>query len=156
MIYFDLDGVIRDLHSCVEPKQKFLEWNSPIKGRNFLEYFDENLHLLVESRPTEYYEEIILWNDSIPIITSQPYGWRENTLIWIEKYLPKATVIFDSEKLHLLKEGDYIVEDYPNYNDYSKVILIDRPYNRCVRNPLLRIKKPIELRRFLNDTFISE
>ncbi len=149
MIYFDLDGVIRDLHSSVRPRQVFREWGSTINGKDFIGYFDENLHLLLESAPTKYYSEIINWNESITIITSQPERWRSHTTEWINSYLPKAQIIFDSEKLHLLGKDDFIVEDYPNYDDYSQIILIDRPYNRCVKSPFLRVKQPSQLRKFL-------
>lgn len=47
------------------------------------------------------------------------------------------------------KEGDLLVEDYPFFNDYSKIILIDYPYNRNVTGEVARVKNPDELRALL-------
>ncbi len=149
MIYFDLDGVIRNLTSTVTPSIEFNFWSKPINGKSFTEYFDENLHFLLEAPPTEYYSVISNYSRNLTIITSQPENWQEYTSLWIKAYLPNATIIFDSEKLHLLSENDLIVEDYPLYEDYSQVILIDKPYNQDVKNPLIRIKNPKQLQEFL-------
>ena len=45
--------------------------------------------------------------------------------------------------------GGLLVEDYPFFNDYSKIILIDYPYNRNVTGEVARVKNPDELRALL-------
>lgn len=150
MTYFDLDGVIRDLTGTVFPPMEFKDWATPIYGQDLISYFDERLHLLVEAPPTEY-APIIFKVKDLHIITSQPQQWQENTTKWITSWRPDAKIIFASKKLHLLKDKDMIVEDYPKFDNYSQVVLIDHLYNRCVERPLIRITHPDQLEEFLEE-----
>jgi hypothetical protein len=54
-------------------------------------------------------------------------------------------VIFDPVKLPLLKVNDLLIEDYPFFNDYSQVLVIDRLYNRDIKLQHKRIKSPSQL-----------
>jgi len=149
MIYFDLDGVIRDL--CGITNQEFPTWCSDIQGMNFIEYFDKNLHLLLEAPPTEYYTVINNYSKDIVIMTSQPENWRQNTIKWIDAYFSNRDIkiIFDDKKLHFLAERDFLVEDYPYFENYSQIVLVKRPYNKDVKGAYLEISCPEELEKFL-------
>lgn len=152
MIHFDLDGVIRDLCKSTLGKQP-TSWFQKIDGKDICQIIEENLDVLVNSKPTEYYESIVKLK-KISIITAQPIHWREKTKNWILDHFKYndiyLTFVEDGKKkLELLGENDIIVEDFPLFDDYSKVCLIDRPYNREVKGEVLRIYKPEELQKFI-------
>jgi len=148
-IYFDLDGVIRDLVKAIGYNPQ--TWDDPLPdGRSLYQFFDDNPDALLSAPPTEYYG--VIRDREIVIFTCQPERWIKNTLAWITIYLPKATpVIFQKpeDKLKLL--NGYLVEDYPNFSDYSKVILIDKPYNSHIENCYARVWTPDGLRDILRE-----
>jgi hypothetical protein len=148
-LYWDLDGVLRNLHSSItgwDPQY----WDHPLpNGQNIFEYFRDNPHHLVYAEPTEYYKIV---PKDITIITCQPEEWRPYTSKWITVYFPQALVIYvdkSEQKLEYLKEGDLLIEDYPLFDNYKQVVLISRAYNKEVNNCYLRINTPNELKDFL-------
>ncbi len=153
MIYFDLDGVIRDL-CTITNNGNYDTWDKPIDGLSFSEFFNQNLHLLLKAPATEYFSVIANYPGEIKIITVQPEPWRPNCIEWVNAYLGNRNpeIIFENDKLQLLSENDLLVEDYPLYEDYSQIILIDRPYNWDVKDPVARVKTPMQLWRILNGT----
>lgn len=158
-ILFDLDGVIRSLYKYYtgyEPSS----WYESIDGMSLIDVVNKDKIGLMKAEPTEYYSVIKEYSDKLSnshscwpiIITAQPESWRPATGLWINKHLPNAfTVYVDSanEKIdYVLNSYDtVIVEDYPMFGRgfYRNVVLIDRPYNRCVNNQLCRINSPEEL-----------
>ncbi len=153
MIYFDFDGVIRDL--CTAIGQPFDSWDTLIDGKTFVDYIDDNLHLLLDAPPTEYYSVINNYSKDIVIMTCQPELWRPSYEKWIDAYFSNRNVktIFVeniSDKMRLLQKEDFLVDDYPRFNDYSQVILIKRVYNRFVKGAYMETKYPEELQKFLD------
>jgi hypothetical protein len=143
MIFFDLDGVLRDL--CKAASINPTEWDCTIDGRSFIDYFSDNLHLLAEAPTTEYYNPLRMYfGEDLFIMTSQEDRWKKPTVSWLRKHLPKSPIAFIHDKLRFLRESDWLVEDNPNLVDYSKIILVDRPYNQGVDAPC-RVKNPDEL-----------
>lgn len=149
-VYFDLDGVIRDLAGHVfsdDPDS----WDTPIKGMSFYDYVDKNPSTLVDSPKTKYCEVISKFSPHI--VTCQPAHWRTYTLKWIAENIPTLSAVtfvkHPDEKFKMISKSDWIVEDYPNFKDYSRVILIDHKYNRAA-NAVIRIKDPVDLLRLLN------
>jgi hypothetical protein len=146
-IFFDLDGVIRNI--CGIDRENWQNWDDLIDGQTVVEYINADLKLLYTAPVTKYYPLI----ESFPfvhIITCQPEHWRPYTMCWIQEHFEKNRFDVDfvlnaSEKLSMLKEGDRIVEDYPLFDDYSKVILIDYPYNRNVTGAV-RVRNVDELK----------
>ena len=141
MIYFDLDGVIRDISVVLfggDPK----EWGSKVKsGENVFDFINNNLNVLVEAPVTDFYR---FRDYKIECILScQPVRWRFYTNQWIDKFCPGVDVVRyvrkPEDKLSILKNGDFLVEDYPFFSDYSKIILVRRPYNMCVVNPFAEV-----------------
>jgi len=152
-IKFDLDGIIRDL--CLYIGGGFPDnWHDPLpNGVKLMEHIKADLSLLFSAPTTEYYP-VIRELQRVDIITCQPESWRPYTMAWITKHFnffsTDVQFVNDAEeKLALLKEGDLLVEDYPFFNDYSKIILIDYPYNRNVTGEVARVKNPDELRALL-------
>lgn len=152
MIFYDLDGVIRDLCTPIWGRQAH-EWNEKKDGMGLIEYVYQDLDILREAPPTEYYQTIFA-QPSVRILTCQPIEWRNPTREWLEKYfgahcdVEAIFVSAPSEKLARLKPSDVLVEDYPFFEDYSQIALIDRPYNQNVKAPI-RIRNSRDLGEFL-------
>lgn len=152
-IYFDLDGVIRDLSGYVgggEPDN----WQDPMpNGRRLMEYVEANLECLYECPATKYYY-IIRRLPFVRILTCQPEAWRSYTVCWIQEHFEWGRYDIDfvdhaDEKLKMLLPGDILIEDYPMFKDYSQIALIDYQYNRNVEGEIIRIREPEELDAFL-------
>lgn len=148
-IYFDLDGVTRSLLK----EQNRENWDDEINGLSVDDYVNQNLNVLVDALPTEYYD-VIKEYSPISFITCQKKLWIPYTEKWLNKYFEKFSVIYTStstEKFKYLSKLDYIVEDHPKLDGYyDKVILIDRPYNQHV-NCKKRVRKPEELKYYLEN-----
>lgn len=152
MIHFDLDGVIRNLGSLERKNTPC--WKIKIDGEDFCEYINNNLHILKESPPTEYYKTIHSSSDSFSIITRQDWHWRPYTIEWMHKHFSDKKFKLNfvgsfEEKMSFLKEEDFIVEDFPYFKDYSKIVLIGWPYNENVKGEHIRITNPKQLEDFL-------
>src|SRR5574343_156371 len=144
---FDLDGVIRHLIGSVHKDWMPKTWDEPLpNGYDFCRYIDRHLDFLATCPPTLYYD-VIRRLPHIEIVTHQPEKWKQNTIQWIEKHFEtqRVTIHFVNspmEKMQFLTNGHKIVEDYPYFKDYSRVVLIDWPCNRNVVNPFMRNSDP--------------
>lgn len=154
-LLWDLDGVIRDLHSMIKDWNPQY-WDDPLPtGESIFDYFKKNPNHLTYAEPTEYYKII---PKEITIITCQPEEWRQYTAKWLKVYCPKANIIYvdkPEDKFVYLKKDDLIIEDYPKFKDYSQVVLIDRSWNQEVENPYKRIFYPEQLKQFI-EVFYNE
>ena len=151
MIYFDLDGVLRDL--CGLHSGPAIEWSAKIKGRSLKEHLEKYPEDLLASKKTKFFD-LISARENISIISHQPMFWRSWTDRWLARHFGRReiTVIYVPSggdcKLEYLKPGDWLVEDYPMFSDYSRIALIDYPYNRHVKAPV-RISRKVDLHAFL-------
>lgn len=151
MLYWDVDGVVRDLTG------QFMDepcdyWDKTSSGDTVIGTIDKNLQLLVNAKPTIYYD-IAKKVPNISFITSQKESWRTYTTEWINKYFKEhGDIIYvndPAEKLSYLNKKDYLVEDYPFFSNYSQIILIDRKCNSNVVGCYERIKNSIQLENTL-------
>jgi hypothetical protein len=138
-IFFDLDGVLRDLSKGMgfEPQT----WNEkhPETGQTVMEILNGDLTILRDAPPMSYLSRILEMSElrKIKIATVQDLPWRPYTEEWIRKYIPNAEIIWfvnGEDKLEFCT-GEckgILVEDSPNLSDYTNVILIDHPYNRNI------------------------
>lgn len=146
-IFWDLDGVLRKLSWAFHDEWPD-SWNQQINGKGLIESIDDNLGCLLECPECEYIE---VAKECVPlhIVSLQPDNWRKNTSKWLDIHLPEAKVKYvtkpDHKLLYLECGTRILIEDSPNFDDYSKIILIDRPYNAHVDAPH-RVKSPDELR----------
>jgi hypothetical protein len=144
-IFWDLDGVLRNLTHGFngEWPKTWIDINKD--GLNIYEWVDANLNVL-ELAPVTEYMEIAMMCDPLHIVSCQPDAWRPYTSRWLDKHLPYAKVKYmtdTNDKLKYLVSGKRIlIEDYPNFIDYSHVIVIDRPYNRSIELPHIRAHNP--------------
>jgi hypothetical protein len=148
VIYFDLDGVLRDIHKVVDWIPKY--WEEPIDGCHIVEFFGKRPYLLMNAPATEYLLPVMhSFAGQFNIMTACPDSWLQPTLVWISKHLVghlnSITFTGYLEKLHLLKKGDILIEDCPRYNDYSQIILIAKSYNADLELPHTRVSTPSQL-----------
>lgn len=136
MIYFDLDGVIRDLAMGVcgyVPNS----WDEKINGMGIVELINGSLELLTTSPPTKYYNIIKELFPHPHIVTLQTESWKMLTLQWLHNYFDGHHVRFVEEFSHKLDivGADLIVDDYPFFDKqfYKQVILVRYPYNENVK-----------------------
>ena len=154
-IFFDLDGVIRNLAVTIWGREPD-EWDEEIPGVghcDVLSWMKDHMNMLVDAPPTEYCKVIRKYN---PIImTCQPNSWKLFTEQWIREKCPEYTEIIYvkkiEDKIGLLTKDDWLVEDYPNFPAavyQGNVLLIDKPYNReCAARE--RVFSPVSLDLYL-------
>lgn len=153
MIIFDIDGVLRDIYtpSCGKDPDK---WDAKINGKWLIEILESDLLKNVRNAPpTEYIESLKLL-DRINLLSHQPKHWRGHTDIWLKNNLNGRDyrVVYVDEmasKLDYLLPGDVLVEDYPYYDNYSQILLINHKYNENVKGMINRIKNKNQLNKFI-------
>ena len=155
MIFYDLDGVLRDLCGHIRPTSIVRNWNDKINGIPLMDYVNDNLGVLTKSPKTEYFDEVFK-QKTVSIISVQPKEWRAGTYKWIQKHfkghegeLGVRYVDNGNEKLDIIGTYDYIVEDSPNLKNYSKVILISYPYNAHIKGAAARVESKKDLAEIL-------
>lgn len=161
-VFFDLDGVIRDLGKVVFKGAVVTDWLQPVDGKyEFFSYMKENMHLLEEAPPTQYYDTIYNYyrmgfkeGKKLNILTHQPKEWRSKTKKWIKKYFPDANydiMFVDSseEKLEHIENG-VLIDDHPKLVGNSQVIAIDSSWNQPAVNGQFRIKTVEQLEKIIS------
>jgi len=155
-VVFDLDGVIRDLNQLLLERYNVpypQTWYWSYKGKGVYDYVKDDYSILRDAPPTEYLDVVKQYTRYPEFWTNQPQDWLRHTYKWLQKYFDGYTLIMlgPEEKYDkLMRNKDIIlVEDYPNFRDYSRIILVDRPYNRQVNAPM-RVKNAEEFRKLLN------
>ncbi len=155
-IVFDLDGVLRDLHGYLINKVGLPypeQWHFLYNGKNIFEIVkDDYYHSLVYSPGTEYFS-VIQEYSPLELWTCQPPTWRPYTEMWIRENLgsPTKRYLTTEEKREYLdyRKDTYLVEDSPNFSNYDRIILIDKPYNKHIKCEL-RIHSPKGLEYIIN------
>jgi hypothetical protein len=155
-IVFDLDGVLRDLNGYLHTKFGIpdpQEWFWKHQGKDIYQWIaQDNLAPLVYSPATDY-EKIASFNFECPEIwTCQPDDWIPKTKLWLQLHFPQHEVRYLStnEKRQWLdnEKNTWLVEDSPNFSHYDRILLIDRPYNRHLKD-VIRIHNPEELNSWI-------
>lgn len=156
-IVFDIDGVIRDLDKILIKKyhlpipKEYYDWDN--KGYNINDMINT---IMPYAKPTEYLTVIKNYNKNEPLEfwTNQPTVFRKKqTKKWLKKYINRKFIIrflTSKEKFKTLNKNIILVEDYPLFPNYKRIILIDRPYNKKVKAKI-RIKSQKELRKILKN-----
>ncbi|HPO91345.1 MAG TPA: hypothetical protein PLJ44_09580 [Victivallales bacterium] len=151
-IFWDLDGVLRDLSGSVF-KNKPNSWNYKENNENIFDKVRKDYSILINAKPTPYLK-IALSFPFIKILTCQPDDWKPFTEKWVEKHLSRIAyeIIYtlnQEQKLTIIKSFDaYLIDDCPQFSDYSRIVLIDAPYNRHIKCKI-RVKSPNELKTIL-------
>jgi hypothetical protein len=141
LIWFDIDGVIRDLCTPAfgydPPSWDHAVMKDGIES-NIVGIIDRNLDILYNAPTFPYINVLKLAGGQrkVTLITHQQEHWKPCTNFWLwRNHIETIPIVFVSsmkDKLAHLKPGDLLVEDYPYYEDYSQIVLIDRAYNKNV------------------------
>lgn len=146
-IFWDLDGVLRDICTPAFGGNPH-NWNHKNEyGKHILDIIEEDLCILAYSPPTEYFEYIVDTFSPLYIVTNQKKHWKPFTWQWLHNNMldKPFEVIYHKPKDKLLFiEDNILVEDYPLFEDYSNIILIDREYNKETKAPV-RVRNIKEL-----------
>jgi hypothetical protein len=158
-IVYDIDGVVRDLmgiiHDRYQTPRPVNNWLWTHNGKTIFDLVREDYSVLVDAKPTKYCDVIQRLNDGciVEFWSAQPDDWKKHTEKWLKKYFKKFIVKYFKhyEKLRTLSRNKdlILVEDYPMFKDYSRIVLIDWPYNQHV-NPKIRIRSKSQLKEVIN------
>lgn len=146
-IFFDIDGVIRRLDlACfgVEPDH----WNFKDNlNRNVIKIVNDDPSLCEKAKGSEYLDFVNSLN-KVVFLSNQLPNWIPYTDKWLNRnVLTSYEVIYtkNNNKFEYMSENDMIFDDYPGFDNYDQVLLVDRLYNRKVEVPI-RIKNVDEMR----------
>jgi len=154
---FDLDGVFRDLCGYICERYNVptpQAWSWTHEGETVYGFAERNdFAALTESPETpylsvakEFYQEIEIW-------TCQSKPWRPYTEQWLDAHVGKYLVRYlssDEKKARLDKEKDILlVEDYPGFKNYERILLVDYPYNKMITTERIYNKEQLR-ERMLN------
>jgi len=155
-VYFDLDGVMRNLGKHVLGRTPQTWDDTMADGTSLMDHINTNLHVLEDAPPTALLP-IILRVPRLCILTVQSDAWKPYTQRWLHKHVGREglhhVMWFDSpeDKLKFVmthEEKVWLVEDYPFFTDYSRIALVVWPYNKtCMA--IEKFYSPIDLHKFL-------
>jgi hypothetical protein len=162
-IWWDLDGVLReidkvgpnaDYNKMEQHDYYYKQWDEVKK------WLDDIPDRLLELPPTEYCNTVFRYYNrraqKMRIITCQPNNWRHFAIKWIHQRTDKAMIYFTDTpkgKIEVMKDNTanwVLIEDYPYFDSYDNIILIDRPYNQNVKCDI-RVHSPQELIAIVED-----
>lgn len=157
-LVWDLDGVLRDLNEYLSFKFGVpypQEWFWRYKGKDIFEWIEQDLYAPLVYSPATEYERIVKWNFEHPEIwTCQPDKWIPFTKLWLDNHFDEYTVHYltNKEKRLWLDNNPeiWLVEDNPLFSSYERILLIDRPYNRHIKD-VLRINSVHDLNKWMLD-----
>lgn len=161
-IWWDLDGVLREIDR-VGPGRDANQHQDDYYHKSWekvKEWLDEKPGRLQSLPDTEYADTAFkyynLRNEKMRVITCQPGTWRHDTIKWIHSRTSNAIIYFtDTPKAKIPMIIDStkkwcLIEDYPFFDSYENIILIDRPYNKNV-DAHVRITSTRELIQIVED-----
>ena len=149
----DIDKVVRDVHIFLEQKYKFTirHWDYFYKGKDFWIMADESPEVWTDAPPSEYYS-IIKQYKPLEFWSVQKIEHKDATIKWMNKYFDKYKIKFFKDFEHKYKElqkrNVILIDDFPNFPSYEKIILIDTNYNKSTKAKI-RIKTPEQLEKYL-------
>jgi len=157
-LVWDVDGVIRDLYIAVTKAFNFeiKEWNWKLDGKDIYDLAREKPEIVSDAPATKYLDTINSFvNGHIELWSHQPDDWKLYTNLWLRQHL-KSGIDIDiryltpKEKYRaLLREKNVIlIDDYPFFDSYKRIITIDQPYNQKTKASV-RVKTVEELEDIL-------
>jgi hypothetical protein len=140
-IFFDIDGVIRRLDlACFgyEPS-RWDEKNND--GLNVLQIVNKDPSICERCNPSEYLNFINSLDKAV-FLSNQLVKWIPYTDRWLNRNVTTCyeVIYTNNNKFEYMDlEKDFIFDDYPLFDNYNNVMLVDRKYNKDTIAPI-RIK----------------
>jgi len=158
-IFTDLDDVLRSLDIPLYEKYEIPipeRWNWRHKGKSIFDWMEyDNFNIINHEAPkTKYFDIIVDRLDPLEIWTSQRKTWKKHTKNWVNTNIKKEytyRILTNPQKEELLysKPNQFLIEDSPNFKDYSNIILITAPYNEHI-DARIRVRTPEDLTTVLD------
>ena len=140
--YFDLDETTRAI--CMAA----IGENGEHTNIEEYEYLDEYVYKRIVERNPEIYanaprtyvcDAINDFLSRVTFLTAQKEEYQPYTISWIEKNMtiPKTSiqhVPVAKHKLRHLHPGDLLFDDYPYFDSYEQIVVVDRPWNRHIKS----------------------
>lgn len=148
-VFIDIDGVVRDIETPILGGHSQVWSGIIVEGLDFVEYITKrNIKMLSTAPKHDYYDVLQNWIktankykvglNNLHFLSCQPHAWRPHTSKWLKKHFPNISYTFTLspvEKLDVVKkEKGWLIDDYPDFSDYSNVIIVDKPYNGHIFN----------------------
>ena len=138
VIWFDVDGVLRDFEMAVWGK-RCDEWMKDVYGVELFQFVNGNLSLL-ETAPVLEYLEVVKYThkwlgEPVHILTRQPDAWVEPTRRWLQSHFGDVpfnmkVVKGKESKLKVLGFADLLVDDHPELVGCPQVATVAWSYNK--------------------------
>jgi len=135
MIYFDIDGTVRNLHATFPPElQSFRKWED--FGSCHYEFVKQNLCRCLYDAPV--YQDMfdfITCQENTPIfLTSNTASYFWNYMFLFRHFRDFELIVVESmeAKLKYLVDGVLLFDDYPYFpEEYrDRIVLVEREWNR--------------------------
>ncbi len=163
-LIFDLDGVLRDLAGYLNAKFNIpypQEWFWKYQGKDIYQWIKEdNYYTLIYAPITKYFFTIMELVNELEIWSYQPEDWRRHTEQWLKHNITKPYRIeylaTEEKRKKLDQRPDcFLIEDSPNFSSYERIILINEPYNKEIKD-VIRIYNPEQLREWIIENLKKE
>jgi hypothetical protein len=157
---FDIDGVLRNLNGLLMSKYKLpipRTWGAwDVVGYDIYDIVAKDYSVLYNAKPTKYLDIIKKYDNSnkLEIWSHQPNDWILHTVKWLRINIPNRHLDIKwytpKEKYENLMKNENIilVDDYPKFPNYDRILLIEQSYNKEV-DAFMRIKTIDELQNIL-------
>ena len=155
-VVWDVDNTLRDLTGYLNKEYGFPidppTWDYIHNGKDVYSILLEDPEIFAKAPKTKYVETILDSFSEIECWTVQEKPWRKYTDLWLEEHIniPYKVRYFDHfvDKYKALQKIDgVIVDDYPKYESYEKVIIPHYEYNNLCG--LRRYKNIAQLKYYI-------
>ena len=146
MIFWDLDGVIRDISKATFGYHIPTWDHRDALGKNLVQKVNDNIHILVSAPPTEYKDMIenaySILDEPIHILTVQPRRWQAYTKLWILNLLRNVEAKITMFQNVSDKYKYFAAIDMPSWSRITpvfliqRVVLVRRPWNSSVNHAI--------------------
>lgn len=158
-VFFDLDGVLRDLEKSVFG-YRVPHWDTPVDGMAFFDFIEyKGLQIVDQALPTKFYRTVHSWftrhpEHALVILTHQPEHWKKYTERWVKEHFGniRYSLCYVDKMMGKLKYLDdaILIDDYPGFAGNPNVIMVSKTYNKYDAAPHLRISKAAHMEHVLD------
>jgi hypothetical protein len=144
-VYFDVDGVLRDMTSYFGLSDDL--WDQKKDGQSVYDLITSDFSSLEKMKPLPYLKTVKAFTRVPNIMTRQIEPESQYfTGQWLLKYFDKFRVIYVEDKntkINYLRDNDRLFDDHPNFLRTNKLITVGHGYNK--NRPTFRVESPAEM-----------
>ena len=150
-VYFDVDGVLRDIVKYLGTTDN--EWDVRVNGKSIMDIITADFSCLKKMPDTQFVPVVRAFTQEPNICSSQiePLA-QKYTTEWLQERFrnPQITYVGKgsySEKEAVLNENDRIFDDHPKFPENNKLIVVGHGYNAQKKG--FRVETPDEMEAVL-------